>query len=73
MTDRQMSEHTDGGSAVLRVLYVEDDELVRELTQELLLRADREVVACGSAFQWTSAGVPDANCCIRSSARCRET
>ena len=49
MTDRQSSERTEAGSAVLQVLYVEDDALVRELTQELLLREDREVCACASA------------------------
>jgi CheY-like chemotaxis protein len=33
----------------LRVLFVEDDALVRELTQELLAGEDREVCACASA------------------------
>ena len=39
----------EGAPSALRVLYVEDDALVRELTHELLLREDREVCACGSA------------------------
>ena len=44
-----MSQCKEAGSPVLRVLYVEDDALVRELTQELLLREDRNVCACASA------------------------
>ena len=43
------SECIDGAAPALHVLYVEDDELVRELTQELLLRADRSIFACASA------------------------
>jgi len=39
----------ESASPALRVLYVEDDALVRELTQELLVREDREVCACASA------------------------
>lgn len=33
----------------VRLLYVEDNPLVRELTYELLVRADRHVCACGTA------------------------
>lgn len=35
--------------AALRVLYVEDDPLVREITTELLSQAQRHIVAVGSA------------------------
>jgi len=43
------SHRGEVASPALRVLYVEDDALVRELTRELLLREDRDVCACGSA------------------------
>jgi CheY-like chemotaxis protein len=33
----------------LRILYVEDNALVRESTEELLQRPGREIVVCGSA------------------------
>jgi two-component system, cell cycle response regulator CpdR len=37
--------------APLRILYVEDDPLVREITTELLSQAQRHIVAVGSAEQ----------------------
>lgn len=33
----------------LRILYVEDNEIVRELTCEMLMREDRRIVAFGTA------------------------
>jgi CheY-like chemotaxis protein len=33
----------------LRILYVEDNAIVREVTSELLAHPEREIVACGSA------------------------
>lgn len=33
----------------LRILYVEDNEIVREVTAELLAQESRQIVACGSA------------------------
>jgi two-component system, cell cycle response regulator CpdR len=33
----------------LRVLYIEDNQIVREVTSELLLKNDRQIVALGTA------------------------
>ena len=33
----------------LRVLYIEDNEIVREVTSELLVKDDRQIVALGTA------------------------
>jgi two-component system, cell cycle response regulator CpdR len=33
----------------LRILYVEDNALVREVTAELLAQEERQIVACGDA------------------------
>lgn len=33
----------------LRILYVEDNEIVREVTSELLAHESRQIIACGSA------------------------
>ena len=38
-------------SPPLRILYVEDNALVREMTCELLMRPDRHIIACASAEQ----------------------
>jgi len=35
----------------MRILYVEDNALVREVTSELLAQDGRQIVACGSAEQ----------------------
>jgi len=35
----------------LRILYIEDNDLVREQTQELLAAPDRDIVSCESAEQ----------------------
>ena len=40
---------------LLRVLYIEDNELVREITCELLARDAREIVAVGSGEEGLSA------------------
>jgi CheY-like chemotaxis protein len=45
-------------SSPLRVLYVEDNELVRELTCELLADGSREVTAKGTAEEALSAFKP---------------
>ena len=42
-------------SALLRVLYIEDNELVREITCELLAGDAREIVAVGSGEEGLSA------------------
>jgi two-component system, cell cycle response regulator CpdR len=36
-------------SALLRILYVEDNDIVREVTSELLAQDQRQIVACASA------------------------
>jgi CheY-like chemotaxis protein len=36
-------------SAPLRILYVEDNDIVREITSELLAQDQRQIVACASA------------------------
>jgi two-component system cell cycle response regulator CpdR len=36
-------------SAPLRILYVEDNDIVREVTSELLAQDQREIVACATA------------------------
>jgi two-component system cell cycle response regulator CpdR len=33
----------------LRILYIEDNEIVREVTSELLIKNDRQIVALGTA------------------------
>jgi CheY-like chemotaxis protein len=42
-------------SAPLRILYIEDNSLVREITSELLANEQREVVAVGSAEEGIAA------------------
>jgi CheY-like chemotaxis protein len=37
--------------AAMNILYVEDNELVREVTSELLAQAHRQICACHSAEQ----------------------
>jgi len=36
-------------SAPLRILYVEDNDIVREVTRELLAQDQRQIVACATA------------------------
>jgi len=49
------SETASRSSDILRILYVEDNLLVREITSELLASEKREVVALGSAEEGMAA------------------
>jgi CheY-like chemotaxis protein len=40
-----------GAEDALKILYVEDNELVREVTAELLAQDQRQIVACADAEQ----------------------
>jgi two-component system, cell cycle response regulator CpdR len=40
---------TSSVSAPLRILYVEDNDIVREITSELLAQDQRQIVACATA------------------------
>jgi CheY-like chemotaxis protein len=40
-----------GAEDALKILYVEDNELVREVTTELLAQEQRQIVACADAEQ----------------------
>jgi two-component system, cell cycle response regulator CpdR len=40
-----------GAEDALKILYVEDNELVREVTAELLVQDHRQIVACADAEQ----------------------
>lgn len=46
--------------APLRILYVEDNDLVRDITQEILSQPSRTVVAVGSAEEALELFEPDA-------------
>jgi two-component system, cell cycle response regulator CpdR len=48
LTTRE-SEASPPLSAPLRILYVEDNDIVREVTCELLAQDQREIVACSTA------------------------
>jgi two-component system, cell cycle response regulator CpdR len=45
----EIASAADSLSASLRILYVEDNDIVREVTSELLAQERREIVACGTA------------------------
>jgi two-component system, cell cycle response regulator CpdR len=46
---RRYRAHSNPMSAPLRILYVEDNAIVREITSELLAQDQREIVSCTTA------------------------
>lgn len=47
--DTLTTYHPRPMSALLRILYVEDNDIVREVTCELLAQDQRQIVACATA------------------------
>ncbi len=47
--DTLTTRHPRPMSAPLRILYVEDNDIVREVTRELLAQDQRQIVACATA------------------------